>query len=95
MKIAVVYTMKGCPYCVDIKEQLRNDNVPFLERDIDEHEEEFREFILAVGNDYVPSLMLLTLDDDGDAHNVKLLSPDRDYKDIYEGIEMIKNYLSE
>ena len=37
--------------------------------------------------------MLLTLDENDEPFNVKLLAPDRDYEDIYEGVKMVKNYL--
>ena len=43
MKIAVVYTMKGCPFCTMIKEELEKENLPFLERDIDYYSEEYDE----------------------------------------------------
>jgi glutaredoxin len=95
MKVTVVYSMKGCPFCVEMKEELDKKNIPFLERDIDEFEDEYEEFVKITGNDYVPALMLLTLDENDDAHNVKFLAPDRDYNDISEGIEMIESYLSE
>ena len=93
MKVTVVYTMKGCPFCVMIKEELEKENIPFLERDIDEYQEEYDEFSKVTENDYVPSLMLLTLDDKDNATNVELLTPDRDFDDIYEGVKMVKRYL--
>jgi len=93
MKVTVVYTMKGCPFCVMIKEELEKENIPFLERDIDEYQEEYDEFSKVTENDYVPSLMLLTLDDKDNATNVELLAPDRDFDDIYEGVKMVKRYL--
>ena len=85
--------MKGCPFCVMIKEELEKENIPFLERDIDEYQEEYNEFSKVTENDYVPSLMLLTLDDKDNATNVKLLAPERDFNDIYEGVKMVKRYL--
>jgi glutaredoxin len=93
MKVTVVYTMKGCPFCVMIKEELEKENIPFLERDIDEYQEEYNEFSKVTENDYVPSLMLLTLDDNDNATNVELLAPERDFNDIYEGVKMVKRYL--
>jgi glutaredoxin len=93
MKVTVVYTMKGCPFCVMIKEELEKENIPFLERDIDEYQEEYDEFSKVTENDYVPSLMLLTLDDKDNATNVELLAPERDFDDIYEGVKMVKRYL--
>jgi glutaredoxin len=92
MKVAVVYTMKGCPFCSMIKE-LEKENVSFLERDIYEYEEEYDEFSKVTENEYVPALMLLTLDDEDNPTNVKLLAPDRDFNDIYEGVEIVKQYL--
>lgn len=92
MKVAVVYTMKGCPFCVQIKEEMNKKNIPFIERDIDDYEDEYDEFTKTVGNDYVPSMMLLTLDDNDDAHNVKLLAPDRDFNDIHEGVKIVTEY---
>lgn len=85
--------MKGCPFCVMIKEELEKENIPFLERDIDEYQEEYNEFSKVTENDYVPSLMLLTLDDKDNATNVELLAPERDFNDIYEGVKMVKRYL--
>jgi len=57
MKVSVVFTMKGCPHCTTIKEELNKQNIPFIERDIDEYQEEY------------------------------------DFNDIYDGIELIKEYI--
>ena len=95
MKIAIVYTMKGCPHCTHITEELNKNDLPFIERDIDDFEEEYDEFAKIVQNEYVPAMMLITLDENEDAKNVKFLAPDRDYQDILEGVEMVKNYISE
>lgn len=93
MKVSVVFTMKGCPHCTTLKEELNKQNIPFIDRDIDDYQEEYEEFSKATQNDYVPALMLLTLDEEENATDVKLLAPDRDFSDIYEGIELIKEYL--
>lgn len=93
MKIAVVYTMKGCPFCTMIKEELEKENLPYLERDIDDYQDEYDEFSKATQNDYVPALMLLTLDENENTSNVKLLAPERDFEDIFEGVKMVKKYI--
>ena len=93
MKITVVYTMDGCPYCSMIKEELDKEKIPFLERDIHKFEEEYEEYVNATQNEFVPALMLLTLDDSENTTDVRLLAPDRDFKDIHEGVEMIKDYM--
>lgn len=92
MKVTVVYTMKGCPFCTQIKEELTKNNILFIERDIDEFNEEYDEFTKITDNEYVPALMLLTIDENEETSNVKLLAPDRDYDDIYEGVRMVKEY---
>jgi len=93
MKVTVLYTMKGCPFCTMIKEELEKNNIPFLERDIYDYHEEYEEFTKVTENEYVPALMLLTLDDKDNASDVHLLAPDRDFQDIYEGVEIVKRYV--
>jgi len=93
MKVTVVYTMKGCPFCTMIKEELEKENIPFIERDIDDFEEEYDEFTKLTENEYVPALMLLTLDEKDNASNVQLLAPERDFQDIFEGVELVKGYV--
>ena len=91
MKVVVLYSMKGCPFCEMIKEEFDKENISFLERDI----EEYDEFVNATDNEYVPSMILLDLDKNDEATNVKLIAPERDFEDIYEGVEIVKKYLSE
>ena len=93
MKVTIVYTMEGCPYCVQIKEEMKKNDIIFIERDIHVHEEEYDQFVNVTGNEYVPSLMLLTVGEGENVHNVKFLAPERDYNDIFEGVEMVKGYL--
>jgi glutaredoxin len=95
MKVTVVYTMKGCPHCTHIKEELKKSDIPYIERDIDEFSEEYDEFAKITENEYVPALMLLTLDENDEPYNIKLLAPERDYQDVFEGVNMVKDHLSE
>ena len=37
----IVYTMKGCPFCVDFKKMLDESNIEYFDRDIDENSEEY------------------------------------------------------
>lgn len=93
MKVTIVYTMKGCQFCTQIKKQFKKNNILYIERDIHKFEEEYEDFVKTTNNEYVPSLILLTLDKNNEPYNVKLLAPDRDYADINEGVTMVKNYL--
>jgi glutaredoxin len=95
MKVVVLFTMKGCPFCDMIKEEFKKEDILFLERDIEEYEEEYDSFVEVTENDFVPAMTLLTLDENEEATNVKLIAPDRDFDDIYQGVELVKQYLSE
>jgi glutaredoxin len=91
-KVAVLFTMKGCPYCVDLKEMLKKEDIPFFDRDIHENKEEYELFVEVTGNDYVPSFMLI---ENPDTEPVtELFAPDRDFKDINEGFEIIKSFVN-
>jgi glutaredoxin len=92
MKVAVIYTMKGCSFCTMMKEEMVKENIDFLERDIDECEEEYDEFVSVTENEFVPALMLLTIDEEENVKDILMLAPDRDYQDIYEGMDMVKKY---
>jgi len=88
-QLIVLYSMKSCPYCVDMKEQLEKLDIPFVDRDIDEESEEYDLFVKAVdGNEFVPAFMVI--ESDGETHRTKFYAPERDYNEIVEGINIIK-----
>jgi len=87
----VIYTMDGCPFCVTMKEQLIEQKIDFVERDIDEQEEEYELFVKAVdGNEFVPAFMII--ETNGDKHNTKFFAPERDYNEITDGVKIIKEH---
>ena len=92
-KIAVLFTMKGCPFCVDLKEMLEKEDIPFVDRDIDEYEEEYELFVEITQNEYVPAFMLIESPEGEPKTN--LFAPDRDFEDIHEGFEIIKSFLND
>jgi glutaredoxin len=93
MKIVVLYTMEGCPYCTMIKEEMDKKNIYYLDRDIENHQNEFDEFIEETGVDYVPAMILMTLDENQEPKNVKFLAPERDFNDINEGVVLAEKYI--
>jgi len=93
MKAVVLYTMDGCPHCINMKEQLRANDIDFLERNINEHEKEYDSFVKATENEYLPAFTLLEIDEEKNAKNIVLMAPDRDYNDINEAIDKVKKYL--
>lgn len=88
-KHIILYTMKECPFCIEMKNNLSEQNIPFIERDIDEEEEEYDLFVKAVdGNDYVPAFMII--ETDGKTHTTKFFAPERDFEEISDGVKIIK-----
>ncbi len=89
-KVAVVFTMKGCPYCDILKNMLTEAEIPFINRDIDEYEEEYQMFSEVVGNEYVPALMLI----ENPEKNTKshLYAPERDYNELEDAVKIIREF---
>ena len=84
--------MKGCEYCNVFKNKLNETNIPFHERDIDIHKEEYDMFVEAVdGSEFVPAFMIIEETDSGLVSEV--FAPERDYNDLDEGYKIIKDRL--
>jgi glutaredoxin len=92
-KLVILYTMKGCPHCVELKEKLNSDNIEYTNRDIYEYEEEFDMFVEITGKDYVPSFMLVD-ESESDEPIPLLFSPEIDFNDIDEAFQIIKKFVS-
>ena len=90
-KIAVVFTMKSCPHCHTFKKMLEEADIEFIDRDIDEYEEEYDMFVEVTGNDFVPAFMLIE-NPESESPTSNLYAPDRDFEDIDEGLQIIKGF---
>jgi glutaredoxin len=93
-KVTVIFTMKGCPFCVELKEMLEKEDIFFVDRDIHEHEEEYDLFVELTGNDFVPAFMLIESPESNEPIT-ELFAPDRDFDDINEGFKIIKKFLND
>ncbi len=87
----VVYTMQGCPHCVDFKEMLQKEGIEFVDRDIEENDEEYQVFVEVTKNDYVPALLII--EERGESYKSFLYAPERDYNELTEALEIIKKHL--
>ena len=90
-KIAVIFTMKSCPFCSMLKEMLDKEEITYIDRDIEEFEEEYDMFVEATGNDFVPAFMLIE-NYDSETPTTGLYAPDRDFEDIDHGLKIIKEF---
>lgn len=87
----VVYTMKGCPFCDEFKKMLENSNIEYHDRDIHEHEEEYDTFSKITKNDMIPALLII--EGDSKEHKSFLYAPERNYNELTEALEIVKNHL--
>ena len=88
----VVYTMKGCPFCTDFKDMLVKENIEFFDRDIEEYKEEYDLFVEITENDYVPAFMIV--ESPNEEPNSLLFAPGRDFEEIEDGVEIIKEHFT-
>ena len=87
----IVYTMKGCPFCVDFKDILIREGIEFFDRDIDEYKDEYDIFVEVTGNDMIPSL--LVIEGDEEKHESFLYAPERNYNELTEAGDIIKGHM--
>lgn len=92
-KIVVIYTMKSCPYCHELKEMLDKENIEYFDRDIHDYKEEYDIFVEITGNEYVPSFMTVK-EPDAKKPEVFLYAPERDFNELEDGVKIIKEFLN-
>jgi glutaredoxin len=89
-KVVILYTMEGCPYCLMIKDKLNELSIPYIDRNINEHKDEYDVFVEITESDFVPAFMVI------ENINTKpesfLYVPERDFNEIDEGVEIIREY---
>jgi len=82
-----IYTMKECPYCLEMKTMLTNEGIQYKEIDIDEPKNklEFNKLVEVSGADSVPVVIV----------GKKILIPERSFFTIEEGFNTVKKLISE
>jgi glutaredoxin len=87
----VVYSMRGCPHCHDLKDMLVKEGIDFVDRDIDDNKDEYDIFVEVTKNDYVPALLII--EEEGEKYESFLYAPDRDYEELTEAVDIVKKHL--
>lgn len=87
----VVYTMKNCPFCKEFKDLLVKEEIDFVDRDIDEYEEEYDLFSEITENDMVPALLII--EGNEEEHSSFLYAPERNYNELTEAVDIIRGHL--
>ncbi len=78
-----VFSMKGCPHCDNLKNKLRENNIDFIELDVDEHEELYEKFSKKVDNEFLPAVLI----------ERTAFVPDKSFQTIDEAVDLVKNHL--
>jgi glutaredoxin len=86
----IVYTMQGCPFCTDFKEMLTKEGIEFFDRDIDVYSDEYDTFSQITENDMIPALLII--EGDGKDHQSFLYAPERNYNELTEAVDIIKQH---
>jgi glutaredoxin len=89
--LVVVFSMKGCPFCDMMKNQLNESGVDYVLRDIDEHRDEYDLFVEVSGSDFVPAFMVIS--DPYGSPQSSAFVPGKNYNTIEEGVEIIKKIM--
>lgn len=89
-KVIILYTMEGCPYCLMMKDKLNELEIPYVDRDINKHKEEYDMFVEITENDFVPAFMVVeNIDKEPQSY---LYVPEKDFNEIDEGVRIIQEH---
>lgn len=80
-----LYTVNGCPYCVQLKEMFQKDGIEFVEVNVNlpENEAEFKKLFEFTKCDDVPIVKV----------NNQVLLPNTSFQSIQEAYETTKKFL--
>ena len=81
----IVFSMDGCPHCDNLKTQLKENNIPFTEKDVDKHEVLYESFSTKVDSEYLPAILI----------GKRAYIPERSFQTIEQAVELIQTRLSE
>lgn len=89
MKRVILYTMKGCPHCKNIKEELIQNKINFEERDVDRYNRQYERFVNETGSEYLPAFILYDIK----RGSKFTMVPDDDFDTIEEAVDKVKKFI--
>ena len=78
-----VFSMKCCPHCDNLKNKLKENNIEFVEIDIDDNELLYERFSKKVNNEFLPAILV------GKTAYV----PEKSFTTIDEAVELVKKHI--
>jgi hypothetical protein len=77
-----------------MKSMLDSENIEYEVKDIEEYRDEYDEFIKLVDdNEFVPAFLCVYIDDDKISRHL-VMAPDRDFQELEEALEKVKNFIN-
>ena len=86
----IVYTMEGCPHCVDFKKMLKEAKIKFFDRNIDKYKKEYDLFSEITKNDMVPAMLII--EGDSDDYKSYTYVPETNYNQLTEAVDIITGH---
>ena len=77
-----IYTNKTCPYCVQVKDKLKESSIEFIEKDTVESKEEWESVWGLTNNPITPTIKI----------GNEFLLPGRDFQQPQHLIELLSNF---
>ena len=85
----IVFTLNGCGHCVELKNMLDEQTIPFTEIEISQNQQIWDQVVSQTGHNSLPTVFV-SMDGGEDG---PVFIPERDFKDKNELIEKIKLYI--
>jgi glutaredoxin len=85
----IIFTMKGCPYCLDLKTGLTEKNITYYEYMIHDHKNIWEQVVKQTGFRNLPTVYIK----EGDSDIGPVFIPGRDFDTKEQIIEIIQGYL--
>ena len=89
MNNIIVFTLKGCGHCVELKKELNTLEIPYNEIEISDNEKIWNQVVKQTGHNALPTVFIGL---EG-KENGPVFVPGRDFENKEEIIKIIKNYL--
>jgi len=84
-----IFTMNGCPYCLELKNALTESNIPYREFTIHENRHIWDQIVKQTGFRNLPTVYIK----EGDSDVGPVYIPGKDFDTIQEIIDIIKGYM--
>jgi glutaredoxin len=85
----LVFTLNGCGHCVDLKKELTQREIPFIEIEVSNNQKIWDQVVNQTGHNILPTIFIKRENtDDG-----LVYVPGKDFHNTEEAVEIVKKYV--